>query len=105
MNNNKNMIVSNFINDKWIERLYMNVNKFIYLVKPDGVVEDCKIKKIKSKYYLTSSGKWFDNSGLPCATPADINVDNERNSFNAEIQKAEEEAKFERLKQKIIKGK
>ena len=105
MENNKNMIVSNFINDKWIERLYMKIDKSVYLVKPDGGVDDCKVKKIKSKYYLTSSGKWFDNSGLPCATPTDINVDNERNSFNAEIKKAEEEAKFERLKQKIIKGK
>lgn len=100
-----NTIVSNFVNDKWIERLYMNVNKSVYLVRPDGEVDSCKVKKVKSKYYLTSTGKWFDNSGLPCDTPTDVNVDNERSSFKAEIQKADEEAKFEQLKQKIIKGK
>lgn len=100
-----NTIVSNFVNDKWIERLYMNVNKSVYLVRPDGEVDSCKVKKVKSKYYLTSTGKWFDNSGLPCETPTDVNVDNERSSFKAEIQKADEEAKFEQLKQKIIKGK
>jgi len=100
-----NNVASNFINDKWIERLYMNVNKSVYLVRPDGEIDSCKIKKVKSKYYLTSTGKWFDNSGLPCQPPVDVDVNNERSYFKAEIKKAEEEAKFEQLKQKIIKGK
>lgn len=41
-----NTIVSNFVNDKWIERLYMNVNKSVYLVRPDGEVDSCKVKKL-----------------------------------------------------------
>ena len=52
-----NVVISNFINDKWVDRIYMAFNKTPYLLKPDGTIENCKIKKVKSNkksYFLTS---------------------------------------------------
>jgi hypothetical protein len=96
-----NVVISNFINDKWVDRIYMAFNKTPYLLKPDGTIENCKIKKVKSKYYLTSTGKWFNNSGLRIDEPAGLDVKAERSKFDSEIKQADLDAKFNKLKQTI----
>jgi len=96
-----NIIVSNFINDKWVDRIYVAFNKTPYLLKPDGTIENCKIKKVKSKYYLTSTGKWFNNSGLRIDEPAGIDIKAERSKFQDELKQFEFDAKFNKLKQTI----
>lgn len=99
-----NVIVSNFINDKWVDRLYQNFDKSVYLLKPNGTVDPCKIKKVKSKYYLTDNGKWFNSSGLRIDEPVGLDKKNELSNFKAEINQAERDAKFKQLKLKIIRG-
>ena len=96
-----NVVISNFINDKWVDRIYMAFNKTPYLLKPDGTIENCKIKKVKSKYFLTSTGKWFNNSGLRIDEPAGIDIKAERSKFDSEIKQADLDAKFNKLKQTI----
>ena len=96
-----NVVISNFINDKWVDRIYMAFNKTPYLLKPDGTIENCKIKKVKSKYFLTSTGKWCNNSGLRIDEPAGIDINAERSKFQAELKQAEFDAKFNKLKQTI----
>jgi len=96
-----NVVISNFINDKWVDRIYMAFNKTPYLLKPDGTIENCKIKKVKSKYFLTSTGKWFNNSGLRIDEPAGIDINAERSKFDSEIKQADFDAKFNKLKQTI----
>ena len=96
-----NVVISNFINDKWVDRIYMAFNKTPYLLKPDGTIENCKIKKVKSKYYLTSTGKWFNNAGLRIDEPAGLDVKTERSKFDSEIKQADIDAKFIKLKQTI----
>ena len=96
-----NVVISNFINDKWVDRIYMAFNKTPYLLKPDGTIENCKIKKVKSKYFLTSTGKWFNNSGLRIDEPAGIDINAERSKFDSEIKQADLDAKFNKLKQTI----
>jgi len=96
-----NVVISNFINDKWVDRIYMAFNKTPYLLKPDGTIENCKIKKVKSKYFLTSTGKWFNNSGLRIDEPAGLDVKAERSKFDSEIKQADLDAKFNKLKQTI----
>jgi len=88
-----NIVVSNFINERWVDRLYQNFNKSVYLLKPDGKVDPCKVKKVKSKYYLTSTGKWFNSAGLRIDEPAGL--------VKSEIEQAETDAKFQKLKQTI----
>ena len=96
-----NVVISNFINDKWVDRIYMAFNKTPYLLKPDGTIENCKIKKVKSKYFLTSTGKWFNNSGLRIDEPAGVDIKAERSKFDSEIKQADLDAKFNKLKQTI----
>jgi len=96
-----NVVISNFINDKWVDRIYMAFNKTPYLLKPDGTIENCKIKKVKSKYFLTSTGKWFNNSGLRIDEPAGLDIKAERSKFDSEIKQADLDAKFNKLKQTI----
>ena len=79
----------------------MAFNETPYLLKPDGTIENCKIKKVKSKYFLTSTGKWFNNSGLRIDEPAGIDINAERSKFQAELKQAEFDAKFNKLKQTI----
>lgn len=100
-----NVVISNFINERWVDRLYQNFDKSIYLLKPDGTIDPCKIKKVKSKYYLTSTGKWFNNAGLRIDEPAiDIDKKQELSKFQNEIKQSEIDAKFNKLKQTIARG-
>ena len=96
-----NIVVSNFINERWVDRLYQNFNKSVYLLKPDGTVDPCKVKKVKSKYYLTSTGKWFNSAGLRIDEPAGLDKRQELNKFHGELKQAEIDAKFQKLKQTI----
>jgi hypothetical protein len=96
-----NIVVSNFINERWVDRLYQNFNKSVYLLKPDGKVDLCKVKKVKSKYYLTSTGKWFNSAGLRIDEPAGLDKRAELSKFKSEIEQAETDAKFQKLKQTI----
>jgi len=99
-----NVVISNFINERWVDRIYQTFNKTPYVLKPDGTIENCKIKKVKSNkksYFLTSTGKWFNNSGLRIDEPAGIDINAERSKFDSEIKQADFDAKFNKLKQTI----
>jgi hypothetical protein len=96
-----NVVISNFINERWVDRIYQTFSKTPYVLKPDGTIENCKIKKVKSKYYLTSTGKWFNNAGLRIDEPAGLDIKAERSKFDSEIKQADLDAKFIKLKQTI----
>ena len=42
-----NQVVSNFINDKWIDRLYQKLNGKVYLIQNDGTEYKGAIKTKK----------------------------------------------------------
>ena len=99
-----NVVISNFINERWVDRIYQTFSKTPYVLKPDGTIENCKIKKVKSNnksYFLTSTGKWFNNSGLRIDEPAGLDVKAERSKFQNELKQSEFDAKFNKLKQTI----
>tara|TARA_A100001201_G_scaffold47509_2_gene47724 strand:- start:313 stop:624 length:312 start_codon:yes stop_codon:yes gene_type:complete len=102
----ENMIVSNFINDQYIDRIYISFNKQPYLVLKNGKQFEGKIKELKikgKKYFLTNNNKWFDNCGLPINAPEDTKE--ELNKFKNEIKKDEEEKRYIQLKNKILNAK
>lgn len=101
-------IVSNFMNDQFINRVYIGFNKKPYLILKNGLEFEGKIKTIKIKnilYYFTNTNLWFDNSGMPINKPDSIDTKEEIKKLNEEIKKEEENKKFEELKKKIINGK
>jgi len=98
------IVLSNFINDKFVDRIYQNFNKSYYLVLKNGSLYSGKIKQIKKnnkRYFLTQNNKWFNCIGLPIEKPDFFNTQEELKTFKDEIKKDEENKKFENLKKKI----
>lgn len=100
-----NILLSNFINDAWIDRVYQDLQGKLYLKRPSGETVDCKLKTIKKRYMLASTGQWFNSSGLPIDPPQDVNVTEELATLKKEMKQADQDAKFNALKAKIISGK
>ena len=51
-----NIIISNFINERFIDRIYMNFNKTLKLINKDGSTYTGQIKTIKKngfKFYMS----------------------------------------------------
>ena len=91
-----NIIISNFINERFIDRIYMNFNKTLKLINKDGSTYTGQIKTIKKngfKFYMSEDKRFFNNSGLPIDKPNFINYD---------VIKPETE--FKELKKRLIKN-
>ena len=96
-----NQVVSNFVNDKWIDRLYQRFNKSIYLIQKDGTGYKgaIKTKKFSGKTYsFTEDGRWFDSSGLPVKAPSSVDLKAEISTLKSEIKQRERDFKFQALK-------
>ena len=96
-----NQVVSNFVNDKWIDRLYQRFNKSIYLIQKDGTEYKgaIKTKKFSGKTYsFTEDGRWFDSSGLPIEAPSSVDLKTEISTLKSEIKQRERDSKFQALK-------
>ena len=99
-----NQVVSNFINDKWIDRLYQTLQGKVYLIEKDSTeyTGAIKTKKFSGKTYsFTEDGRWFDSSGFPVAKPSEADTKAEISNLKSEIQKREEDKKFQALKNKL----
>jgi len=99
-----NIHLANYIKDKWIDRLYCTLHGKVYLIQADGSEYNgaIKTKKFSGKAFsFTEDGRWFDRSGLPVAKPFEADTKAEISILKSEIQKREEDKKFQDLKSKI----
>ena len=100
-----NQVVSNFINDKWIDRLYQTLQGKVYLIQKDSTEYKgaIKTKKFSGKTYsFTEDGRWFDNGqGLPVQNHLKLITKVEISILKSEIKKREEDKKFQALKNKL----
>lgn len=99
-----NQVVSNFVNEQWIDRLYRTLHGKVYLIQKDSTEYKgaIKEKKFSGKLYrFTEDGRWFDRSGFPVAKPSEADTKAEISILKSEIQKREVDKKFQDLKSKI----
>tara|TARA_R100000664_G_C2737355_1_gene126535 strand:- start:379 stop:708 length:330 start_codon:yes stop_codon:yes gene_type:complete len=99
-----NQVVSNFVNDKWIDRLYQTLQGKVYLIQKDSTKYKgaIKTKKFSGKTFsFTEDGRWFDNAGMPCEKPSEADTKAEISNLKSEIQKREVDKKFQDLKNKL----
>lgn len=99
-----NQVVSNFINEQWIDRLYQTLHGKVYLIQKDSTEYKgaIKTKKFSGKTFsFTEDGRWFNSSGLPVAKPFEADTKAEISILKSEIQKREVDKKFQDLKSKI----
>ena len=99
-----NQVVSNFVNEQWIDRLYQTLQGKVYLIQKDSTEYKgaIKTKKFLGKAFsFTEDGRWFDSSGLPVAKPSEADTKAEISILKSEIQKREVDKKFQDLKSKI----
>ena len=96
-----NQVVSNFINDKWIDRLYCKLtNQFILFKKIALNIKELskQISNSQNKTYsFTEDGRWFDSSGLPVEAPSSVDLKTEINKLKSEIKQRERDF-FQALK-------
>ena len=85
-------VESNFIDEKYIDRLYGGYNQMPRLIQADGSVYTGKIYKksrprpridgsgnFKQTIYVTADNRWFDNSGMPIEKPNTVDDEVENN--------------------------
>ena len=102
-------VLSNFINDKLIDRLYCTFSGRVYLIQADGSEYDGAIGEIsilgkygKTWVSFTEDGRWFDNAGMPIDKPASVDAAKEINRLKAENDRQKREAKFEAYKKSLV---
>ena len=96
-----NQVVSNFVKDKWIDRLYQTLQGKVYLIQKDSTEYKgaIKTKKFSSKTYsFTEDNRWFDRSGLPVQAPSSVDLKIEISTLKSEIKQKERDSKFQNLK-------
>ena len=99
-----NQVVSNFVNDKWIDRLYQTLQGKVYLIQKDSTQYKGAIqtKKFSGKTYsFTEDNRWFDKSGLPVQAPSGVDLKNEISTLKSEVIQRERDSKFQELKSKL----
>lgn len=85
-------VESNYINEKYIDRIYSGYNQMPRLIQADGSVYTGKIYKksrprpridgsgnFKQTIYVTADDRWFDNSGIPIEKPNTVDEEIENN--------------------------
>ena len=73
-------VISNFMNNKWIDRIYQDMYGNIKLVNKDFTTYKGKINKrsIKLKdgslsyVHVTADQRWFDKQGMPIDRPKNL---------------------------------
>ena len=73
-------VISNFINDKWIDRIYQDMYGHLELVNKDFTTYKGKINKrsIKLKdgslsyVHVTADLRWFNKQGMPIDRPKNL---------------------------------
>mgnify|MGYP001181569052 FL=1 len=96
-----NQVVSNFVNEQWIDRLYQTLHGKVYLIQKDSTEYKgaIKTKKFSGKTYsFTEDNRWFDRSGLPVQAPSSVDLKNEISTLKSEIKQRERDSKFQNLK-------
>lgn len=99
-----NQVVSNFVNDKWIDRLYQTLQGKVYLIQKDSTEYKGAIqtKKFSGKTYsFTEDNRWFDKSGLPVQAPSGVDLKNEISTLKSEVIQRERDSKFQALKSNL----
>ena len=99
-----NQVISNFMNDKWIDRLYQKLNGKVYLIQKDGTEYKGAIqtKKFSGKTYsFTEDNRWFDKSGLPVQAPSSVDLKSEISTLKSEVKQKERDAKFPAYKSNL----
>jgi len=105
----KEVVLSNFIQDKWIDRLYCTLHGKVYLIQKDGSEYDGAIGEIsilgksgKTRVRFTEDGRWFDQGGMPIDKPSSVDAEKEINRLKAENDRQKREAKFEAYKKSLV---
>lgn len=83
-------ITSNFMNGKWIDRIYQDMYGHLNLVNIDGTNYEGKIhkKSIKlenqslSYVHVTDDKRWFNKQGMPIAKPKNLITRKEESNDN-----------------------
>lgn len=83
-------ITSNFMNGKWIDRIYQDMYGHLNLVNIDGTNYEGKIhkKSIKlenqslSYVHVTDDRRWFNKQGMPIAKPKNLITRKEESNDN-----------------------
>ena len=99
-----NQVVSNFVNEQWIDRLYQTLHGKVYLIQKDSTEYKgaIKTKKFSGKTFsFTEDGRWFNGSGFPVEKPFEADTKVEISILKSEIKKREENQKFQDLKTKL----
>ena len=105
----KKIVLSNFIQDKWIDRLYCRPSGVTYLIQADGSEYDGAIGEIsilgkygKTRVSFTEDGRWFDRSGMPIDKPESVDAKQEINRLIAEDKRQKRDAKFKAYKKSLV---
>ena len=99
-----NQVVSNFVNEQWIDRLYRTLHGKVYLIQKDSTEYKGAIqtKKFSGKTYsFTEDNRWFDKSGLPVQAPSGVDLKNEISTLKSEVIQRERDSKFQALKSNL----
>ena len=83
-------VISNFMNDKWIDRIYQDMYGHLELVNKDFTIYKGKINKrsIKLKdgslsyVHVTADQRWFDRQGMPIDKPKNLITRNDKEEDN-----------------------
>ena len=99
-----NQVVSNFVNEQWIDRLYRTLHGKVYLIQKDSTEYKGAIqtKKFSGKTdSFTEDNRWFDKSGLPVQAPSGVDLKNEISTLKSEVIQRERDSKFQALKSNL----
>ena len=92
----------------YIPRIYGGLNGVKTLVEKDGSNYKGYLKSFKigvSTFTLTENGRWFDNSGMPCQCPDGVKTKEKLSVLKAELNKLNEDRKWQDYKNKVFKRK
>ena len=82
-------VISNFMGDKWIDRIYQDLHGHLTLVNKDFTTYKGKIttRTIRCDGYTsivhtTNDGRWFDRAGMPISKPKNLITRNDNEEDN-----------------------
>jgi hypothetical protein len=83
-------VISNFMDGKWIDRIYQDMYGHLNLVNIDGTNYEGKINKKSIKLenqslsyvHVTDDRRWFNKQGMPIAKPKNLITRKEESNDN-----------------------